>query len=238
MLLPWHELLNTVIIRAPDSPIDAAKKYVADWNDHAAAESVGYRITRDFRREVIDTVMDGFGAAIRAKDKDFKMPRLSQAEVIVDAIIAKHPDNLLPPTYTDWNDLLVKCANRVVKKLDALPGGLAARTWGEANATRIRHPLSSSIPGMAWLLDMPRRELPGDSNMPRVQTPDFGASERFAVEPGHEEYGYFHMPGGQSDNPLSPFYGAGDDDWAKGKATPFLPGAAKYTFVLEPSARP
>ena len=87
---------------------------------------------------------------------------------------------------------------------------------------------------MGWLLDMPRRELPGDSNMPRVQAPDFGASERFAVEPGFEQYGYFHMPGGQSDNPLSPFYGAGDDDWAQGKATPFLPGAAKYSFILKP----
>jgi penicillin amidase len=70
--------------------------------------------------------------------------------------------------------------------------------------------------------------------MPRVQAPDFGASERFAVEPGHEEYGYFHMPGGQSDNPLSPFYGAGEADWAAGKASPFLPGAAKYTLTLNP----
>ena len=234
LLVPWHELLDTVIARAPASPIAGAKKYVADWNEHADPKSVGYRLTREFRREVMDTVMDGFAAAVRAKDKDFKMPRLSQAEVIVDAIIAKHPDNLLPPTYTDWNDLLLKCANRVVKRIDAPPGGIAVRTWGDANATRIRHPLSSSIPGMAWLLDMPRRELPGDSNLPRVQVPDFGASERFAVEPGHEEFGYFHMPGGQSDNPLSPFYGAGDDEWAKGKATPFLPGSAKYTFTLTP----
>jgi penicillin amidase len=179
-------------------------------------------------------MMDGFGAAVRAKDKDFKMPKLSQAEAIVDAIIAKRPENLLPPGYSDWNDLLLKCAERVVKKLDAQSGGLAARTWGEANATRIRHALSKSLPGMGWLLDMPQRELPGDSNMPRVQAPDFGASERFAVEPGFEQYGYFHMPGGQSDNPLSPFYGAGDDDWAQGKAAPFLPGAAKYSFILTP----
>jgi len=70
--------------------------------------------------------------------------------------------------------------------------------------------------------------------VPRVAAPAFGASERFAVEPGHEEYGYFHMPGGQSDNPLSPFYGAGEADWAAGKATPFLPGPAKFTLTLTP----
>ncbi len=87
---------------------------------------------------------------------------------------------------------------------------------------------------MSWLLDMPGERLPGDSNMPRVQGSTFGASERFAVEPGHEEFVYFHMPGGQSDNPLSPFYGAGHEDWAQGKATPFLPGAPKHTLVLNP----
>ncbi len=235
LLRVWHDLLIDVEKRADDaSPLVAAKKYTNDWNEHADPKSVGYRLAREFRREVIDTVMDGFGAAVRAKDNDFKMPKLSQAEGIVTAIIAKRPDYLLPPGYSDWNDLLSKCAERVVKKLGAMPGGLAARTWGDANATRIRHPLSKSLPGMGWLLDMPQRELPGDSNMPRVQTPDFGASERFAVEPGFEQYGYFHMPGGQSDNPLSPFYGAGDDDWAKGRATPFLPGAAMYSFILTP----
>ena len=81
---------------------------------------------------------------------------------------------------------------------------------------------------------MPAVAVPGDSNVPRVAAPTFGASERFAVEPGHEEYGYFHMPGGQSDNPLSPFYGAGQADWVAGKATPFLPGATKYTLSLNP----
>ena len=78
--------------------------------------------------------------------------------------------------------------------------------------------------------------MPGDANMPRVQGSNFGASERFSVEPGHEEFGYFHMPGGQSDNPLSPFYGAGDAAWAAGKAMPFLPGATKYTLEIVPAA--
>jgi penicillin amidase len=235
LLAPWHDMLGQVIQRAGDkSPLAVAKKYFDDWNEHADPKSVGYRLVRDFRREVTDTVLDGFAAAVRAKDKDFKMPKMPQAEAIVDTIVGHRPAHLLPPTYTDWNDLLQKCAEHVVKKLDAMPGGLAARTWGDYNATHIRHALSKSLPGMGWLLDMPRRELPGDSNMPRVQGPDFGASERFAVEPGFEQYGYFHMPGGQSDNPLSPFYGAGDADWAAGKPTPFLPGDTKYTFTLTP----
>jgi penicillin G amidase len=209
-------------------------RHAKEWNGRADPASVGYRLIHDFRKEVIDTVLDGFAAAVRAQDKDFTLPHLGQAETIVDAILTRQPPHLLPPGYADWPDLLRQCAERVGKRLEKQPGGLAARTWGEVNATRIRHPLSGSLPGLGWLLDMPRRELPGDSNLPRVQGPDFGASERFAVEPGHEEYGHFHMPGGQSDNPLSPFHGAGDADWAQGKATPFLPGATKYTFSLAP----
>ena len=78
------------------------------------------------------------------------------------------------------------------------------RTWC-ASATRCRAPL----PALSRLLDMPVLELPGDHNMPRVQDGSFGASERFAVSPGHEQDGYLEIPGGQSGHPLSPYYRSG-----------------------------
>ena len=81
---------------------------------------------------------------------------------------------------------------------------------------------------------MPAQALPGDSGMPRVQGPDFGASERMVVSPGHEADGIIHMPGGQSGHPMSPFWGAGHDDWVHGRATPFLPGQTRYTMRLVP----
>ena len=64
----------------------------------------------------------------------------------------------------------------------------------------------------------------GRHDMPRIQGPDYGASERFSVAPGHESEGYFEMPGGQSGHPLSPFYRAGFTAWVEGRTTPFLPG--------------
>jgi penicillin G amidase len=70
--------------------------------------------------------------------------------------------------------------------------------------------------------------------MPRVQTPDFGASERLVVAPGHEADGLFHMPGGQSGHPLSPYYRAGHSAWAHGEPTPLLPGSTAHTLVLRP----
>ncbi len=81
---------------------------------------------------------------------------------------------------------------------------------------------------------MPTLQMPGDHDMPRVQGMTFGASERFAVSPGHEAEGYFHMPGGQSGNPLSPYYRAGFMEWAEGTPLPFLPGPPQHRMTLRP----
>src|SRR5436190_279472 len=69
----------------------------------------------------------------------------------------------------------------------------------------------------------------------RIQAPGFGASQRMAVSPGREEEGYFHMPGGQSGHPLSPHYRDMYDDWARGRATPFLPGETRHELRIRPA---
>ena len=85
---------------------------------------------------------------------------------------------------------------------------------------------------------MPADRLPGDRNVPRVQGPAFGASQRMVVSPGHEADGIIHMPGGQSGHPLSPFWGAGHQDWVHGTPTPFLPGERSTLRLVEPDAPP
>lgn len=99
----------------------------------------------------------------------------------------------------------------------------------------MNHPLARALPGwLARFIDMPDEPLPGDGNLPRVAAPGFGASERLDVSPSHEDQAIFHMPGGQSDNPLSPFFGAGHEDWVQGRPTPLLPGAPLHTLTLTP----
>jgi penicillin amidase len=151
-------------------------------------------------------------------------------------LVQRQPPNLLDPKYPDWHALLLAAARRVADTLGRQPGGLAARSWGEINRAGIAHPLSRALPGfVAHFLDMPDDELPGDDNMPRVARPGFGASERLDVSPGHESEGILEMPGGQSDHPLSPYYGAGHEDWVHGRPSPLLPGPAQHTLTLEPA---
>ena len=63
---------------------------------------------------------------------------------------------------------------------------------------------------------------------------DDSASQRLAVAPGREAEGIFHMPGGQSAHPLSPFFRAGHDAWVRGEAAPLLPGPAMHRLTLRP----
>ncbi len=232
----WHARLAALLAGAETTPARSRlRDALMDWNGRASTDSVAYRIVRDWRDEVTSRVLDGFAAAVRAQHDDFTMPKLAQAEHAVWMLLETQPVHLLPPGPVDWNALMLDSADRVFERLDAREGGLAAQHWGARNTARIRHPMSRALPAWAarWL-DMPADALPGDANLPRVQGPSFGASERFAVAPGDEENGYFQMPGGQSGHPLSPFHGAGHADWVDGTPTPFLPGPARHVLAFKP----
>jgi penicillin amidase len=110
---------------------------------------------------------------------------------------------------------------------------LTACSWGEINRVEIAHPLAGALPLVSRWLTVHSGALPGGQHTPRVQNARRGASERFAVSPGDEENGYFHMPGGQSGHPLSRFFDAGHEAWVRGEHLPFLPGPAEHTLILE-----
>jgi penicillin amidase len=232
----WKDLLKLQLNRVPATPLhDAMKRVLDGWNGRASTDSVAYRLVRAWRNDVVDHVLDGFASAVRQRFPGFVLPKMPQAEHAVWKLLSLQPAHLLPAGNDNWDALMAASVDRVGGKLDSQPGGLAARTWGERNTAHVAHPVSRGLPAfLARYLDMPYEALPGDSNMPRVQGVDFGASERFAVAPGDEAHGYFMMPGGQSGHPLSPYYGAGHADWVKGTPTPFLPGPAQHVLQLQP----
>lgn len=223
----WQALL----LRALDGLEQAGKgdaeahALVRDWGGRAAPDSVGYRMVRQFHDTVSQRAFDALTAAVRKTDPSFKRIYLRQFERPLLQIIESDATHLLDPQYASADAFLQAVATEVIA---------SRASWGERNTSSIRHPLSQALPWLSSLLDMSRRPLPGDVDLPRVQSPGFGASERFAVSPGREEQGYFHMPGGQSGHPLSPFYRAGHDAWERGEPMPFLPGGPVHNLVLSP----
>jgi penicillin amidase len=226
----WREWMLEALASHPRrAELAAIERAVVDWGGRASADSVGYRLVREWRDAVVEIVVDGLTAPIRAVRPDFETPRLEQIEGPVWRILEERPAHLLPPVFESWDALLHAAIDRIAEGDPE-----ARRTWGERNRARIQHPLARAIPALAPLLDVPPDPLDGDAFMPRVQAPRFGASQRMAVSPGFEDRGYFHMPGGQSGHPRSPFFHAGHSDWVAGRPTPFLPGKTVHALALRP----
>lgn len=235
LLTHWHALLVDLGHARSTPALKSLAVSAHRWEGRAAVDSVSYRIVRAWRLAVLERIAEGLTAPARAAlGKEFVMPDLPQLEGVAWPLVNQRPAHLLPRRFASWDALFEDAAKDVRDALTPL-GPLPLRTWGEQNTAAICHPLAKAIPVVGKrLLCMPAQPLAGDGNMPRVVRPDFGASERMVVAPGHEAEGYFHMPGGQSGHPLSPFWGAGHEAWVEGTPTPFLPGATKYRMILQP----
>jgi penicillin amidase len=194
---------------------------------------VSYRLVREFRGAVYARVFTPiFQSCVDA------FPRFDSRELQLEgalwAMLREKPLHLLNPHFATWDDLLVAAVDDVVRAIDRDGVTLPQGNWGWRNRAKIQHPFSKRTPLLGQWLDMPPDPLPGDSDMPRVQSPSHGASERFVVSPGHEEEGIFHMPGGQSAHPMSPYFRAGHEAWVHGSPTPFLPGKTEHSLTLRP----
>ena len=199
------------------------------------AEDVGYRIVRTMRLQIRNDVFDSLTAIARGRYPETKFLPSAQFEAPLWQLVTEKPLHLLDPRHPSWQDALLASIDTALSELHEQCPELKRCTWGAQNTLAMRHPLSHAVPLIGRWLDMPAQPLSGDSFMPRVQGPAFGASQRMVVSPGREATGSFQMPGGPVDHPLSPFYGAGHDAWVNGKPRPLLPGPARHTIELTPS---
>jgi penicillin G amidase len=209
------------------------RSLIEHWKAEASVDSVGYRLVRAYHDRTQQTVWQMLLGALELHDEHEGPPE--QFEGPLWQLVTTQPLHLLAREYADWPQFLRAQVDATIAELESSCASLARCTWGARQVVRIRHPLSRALPWLASFLDMRTLELPGDHDMPRVQDgTEFGASERFAVSPGHESEGYLTVAGGQSGHPLSPYYRAGFMEWAHGERLPFLPGAAQHTLKLTP----
>jgi penicillin amidase len=233
----WKDFLLAILT---DGAVAAKKSRgelrdaVKQWNGHASVDSVAYRVVRDFRAHVADRVFAPFTERAEARYDRFRLSRLHYEDALWQ-LVHDQPAGLLNPANKSWESLLLAAVDDVSDDADKAGLLLSKFTWGQRNVLAMQHPFSMFLPApLARCLNMPAVPLAGDSDMPRVNNPKHGQSERMVVSPGHEAEGLFNMPGGQSGHPMSPYYRAGHEAWVKGEPTPLLPGPAQHTLVLQP----
>ncbi len=234
----WWKLLRVVVGGASRDPLLARLDAATEkWDGRASAESVSYLLTRRFRdaveRRVTSMLLGAFPQAVANGAGQL---RFGQTEGWLWQLVSSQPAHLLSAGHGSWNDLLAAAARDVARDQANLKADGTFRAWGDFNrGSSICHPLARALPAAErQYLCMPDDPLPGDDDMPRVQRPAFGASQRMAVSPGREADGIIELPAGQSGHPLSPFWRAGHDAWVKGAATPFLPGQTQHVLRMVP----
>lgn len=255
-LTRWQELLVAVLERATangqpaDGNAAGAKSktgesisnqrelllnHVRNWGARAAVDSVGYRAVWRYRLFVMDQLCELISRPCQKVVPGFSIRSFRRLEGPLWRIISERPQHFLDPSFDSWDACLLASADKVIEDATQEGATIGDYKWGSLNTTRIQHPLSLAVPALSRWLDMPARPLPGGlADMPRIQAPAAGASQRMAVSPGREQDGYMHMPCGQSGHPLSPHYADSHAAWADGKPSPFLPGTAIHTLTLQP----
>lgn len=254
----WREralaVLDAAALQGQPARAEYRRLLQDHWSGHASVDDVGYRLTRAYLYALYGELFGGVDAQLKAVDAAATFARAATRwPAVIERLLDEQPAGWLPPGRS-WRELQLAAIDRAIAGVqDGHEGGykvapgtlagspagtpLAQATWGARNTSRIAHPFAALLPGpLARALTVPPLAMAGDEHMPRVAAPQFGASERLVVAPGHEEQALFTMPGGQSGHPLSPYFLAGHDDWAAGRPRPLLPGPTVYTLTLRPTS--
>jgi len=201
------------------------------WNGHASVDSGCVSARRGFRDRTERSVWKH--AHGRAEDSGGRSVD-DCGSVRTCTVAAGHAaaDASAGCTSCELARFLLEQLDLTIADLEQSCGTLAQCTWGLRNTIAIRHPFRR-VATDRRLLDMPTVQLPGDNNMTRVQDGEEGASERFAVSPGHESEVVLSHAGRPERPSAVAYYRAGFLAWAHGEPLPFLPGPAEHTLTLQ-----
>ena len=201
---------------------------ISNWDHRCSSSSQGYFWIRSFREKVKEKIIARLLAPCFQLKPDLNCNLLDLEEPLY--LIASQRPNYL--TLVSWESDFFEIIEEILDENElALK---EKKAWGHFNLASIRHPLSSSISLLSFLLDMPKDALSGDYYVPRVSSSSVGASVRMVVSPGNEEEGVFNMPCGQSGSPLSKHYRDQHSAWVEGRTTPFLPGPPIHKLMFFP----
>jgi len=236
LLLQWRDLILAEMpdeVALADRDRAIFRNRLVDFDGRAEAESVAYALMQQCRLRIILKILGPITAPLRKACRDSVNGRFSLRQISVEApawaILRERPAHLLASKFESWSDLILEAIDETVA--DAVSKGWPA--WGDVNTLRLVHPfgkkLATFFPSLA---SRPIRSSGALTDMPKIQTPQFGASQRMAVFPGREAAGFMQLPGGQSGHPASPHFLDLLDDWIAGRPTPLESGKAVATLRL------
>ncbi len=235
----WHQQLRrelnpAQLKRSPE--LQTLLDALQDWDGRASADSRAYLAVRQFRLLFHAHTLGHWYAAVQAQDPEAGFTRIHD-EYALWALLTQKPAQVQLAEDNHWEDLLNRVLLATLHNLTPADGQAVPTltTWGTANTLDMAHPFARILPVLRPWLALPLAPQSGDMFMPKVSGTVFGASERMIVAPGKEAKGIFQMPGGQAGHPLSPYWGAGHEDWLQGRPAAYLPGKTEWVLQVRPA---
>ncbi|GLP97406.1 penicillin acylase family protein [Paraferrimonas sedimenticola] len=243
----WRDYLQ-ILLQSQSSLTNqqhAIVQLLDDWSGHAAKDDAAYTVVRQFHRRYRQGLYQAVQAYLEQqaglKFKPGQLRRLRQKEQAMWQLANVKPRHWVPAPHQSWDEWMLVLLDLAAQDLIERHGHLQAARWGQHNQLQVTHPFARLLPDwtpdlISGVLSVPTQAMAGDTDMPRVQGRRFGASQRLIVSPGNEDKAVFHMPGGQSGHPLSPFFKSGHQDWVEGRPSPLKAGTSQWQLTLVPKS--
>ncbi len=229
-LTPWKVLAMRVIEQDLAAQADNLLQLINRWDNRATPDSKGYALLKLFRSKVAHKLVAKIDGAVQDDQFAYLQTNRQWSAVLLKIIHSANP-SWLPKRYQSYDGLLAEALNEAYQ-------AVASGEYQFTGKVQPQHVMANSIPVLGSFLKMPAHQVSGDILMPKISRPNYGASERMVVAPGREQHAIFHMPAGQSSNPLSPYWSAGHQDWILGNPSPFNPGKAQHRLLLTAEKQP
>ncbi len=236
LLLQWRDLILAELpdeVALADRDRATFRNRLIAFDGRAEAESVAFALLHQCRLRIILKILGPITAPLRKACAQAGSGKFSLRQISLEApawaILQERPMHLLSSKYETWRDLILEAIDETIA--DAAARGWPA--WGEVNTLRLVHPFGRKLAFLTpWMASRPIRSSGALTDLPKIQTPQFGASQRMAVFPGREAAGFMQLPGGQSGHPASPHFLDLLDDWIAARPTPLKSGNAESTLRL------
>ena len=146
----WQPILEQALRRAGEAE---AARLVAGWSGHAAVDDAGYRLVREFERNVSARAFEALAAPAIARWPDFRWRAPQRFTDVARRLVEARPPNLLDPRFADWDAWLADVAKNTAEDLPKQCADLASCTWGRINVAANTPPDQC---GRAFPLRIPR----------------------------------------------------------------------------------
>ena len=239
LMQDWRDLIASELtdqVALQMSQRATFRNHILKWSGRADSESIGYALLNECRLRIVREVLGPLTAPIRRAEAQasYTKPKFALRHIGLEtpvwAILRERPLHLLSPKYQTWQELILKAVDDTAEH--ALQTGWP--TWGQVNTLRLSHPFALKMKVLRpWLSAAPIYSSGAITDMPKIQSPEFGASQRMAVFPGRESNGIMQLPGGQSGHPMSPHYLDLLHDWVHHGRTPLIAGKAEHVLILK-----